>query len=303
MPDLVSASRLFRHDVHSAVASLAALGIPLDRITLRYEAGGEPGRVLAQLPAPGTPLDGARSIELRVAGTGTLYSLPYVLRDATEPGQMAVDTLAGVLDTALIRARLYVRQAGGHFLLQPGVPITALRWIQDVMRLDASPWSRDEWYRVARFLSALPNIAGRLDAVAVALRFVFGLPVAESSLRYARLPMRESLGTRLGERNGRLGVDAVVGNGLMAPHRLLVRVGPVPFTTYVQQHPRASARQALYRLLLPAFLPGGVEERWVVEPRSEGYRLNSREAPAMLGASAYLAGVPPRSAAPELVRG
>lgn len=303
MPDLVRESRLFRHDVHSAIGSLAALGIPLDRVELRYEAGGEPGRVLSQSPPPETRLDGTRRIELRIAGTGALYSLPYVLRDATEPGEMAVDSLASVLDTALMRARVYVQRAGGHFLLQPGVPVTALRWIQEVMRLDASAWSRDEWYRAARLLSALPSIAGRHDAVSIALRFVFGLPVAESRLRYARLPMRESIGTRLGVRNGRLGIDAVVGNGLVAPHCLTVRIGPVPLATYVQQHPRSAARLALYRLLLPVFLPGGVEERWVVEARSEGYRLNSREAPAMLGASAYLAAGPSRMAARELVSG
>ncbi len=299
MPDLVSASRLFRHDVHSAIGSLAALGVSLDRVDLRYEAGGEPGRVLAQKPAPGTTLHATSRTELRIAGTGTLYSVPYVLRDATEPGQMAVDALAEVLDTSLIRARLFVQSAGGHFLLQPGVPVTALRWIQEVMRLDASAWSQSEWYRMARLLSVLPTIAGRADAVGTALRFVFGLPVSEPVLRYARLPMRDAIATRLGSWNGRLGVDAVVGNGLTVPHQLAIRIGPVPLKTYLAQHKREAARTALYRLLLPTFLPGGVRERWVVEPRGQEYRLGSREAPALLGASSYLSTAPSPMAAPE----
>jgi len=293
MPDFVQHSRLFRHNVHSAVASLSARGIPLDQVVLRYRAGGEAGAVLGQQPAPGAALARARQIVLEIGGTGTFYSLPFALRDSALSDEFAAEELVGVLDTAIARARVFVQQGGGHFLLQPGVPVTARRWISEVMRVSESPWNRSEWYRVARLLSALPTLAGRHDAVAAALRFVHGLPVSETRVITAVLPLAQQLTSRLGTTNGRLGVDAVIGSGVATAHRLRVSIGPVSLRVYLEEFPRLAARLALYRLVLPAFLPGGVEERWVVERRAEGYRLHARDTPAVLGVSAYLSQIGP----------
>jgi len=139
----------------------------------------------------------------------------------------------------------------------------------------------------------LQTLAGRHDAVAAAVPFVHGLPVSDTRVITAVLPHAGQLTSQLGTTNGRLGVDAVIGSGVATANRLHVFIGPVSLRVYREEFPRVAARLALYRLLLPAFLPGGVEERWVVERRAEGYRLHAPDTPAVLGVSAYLAQIGP----------
>lgn len=288
MPDLVGRSRLYRHDVHSALASLSRLGIGLEQIVFRYREGsGHRDSIVGQSPAAGSPLVPGTRVTLDISGTGTLLSLPYALREDSEPGEMAGDALCQILDVPLARSRVFVQQAAGHFRLSPDVTLTALRWIRDIMRVSAEPWDPGEWYRIARLLAKLPTLSGRADAIATALGFVYGLPVSETRLLDARLPLDTLIGARLGVRNGRLGVDSVVGDGLVVAHTLHVTIGPVPLATYREHVALSARRHALYRLLTPVFLPGGVIERWTVERRVSGYRLGARDEPAMLGVSSY----------------
>ncbi|MBK8056895.1 MAG: type VI secretion system baseplate subunit TssG [Gemmatimonadetes bacterium] len=225
---------------------------------------------------------------LDVGGTGTLESLPYSLRQDSSAGEMLVDRVCAVLDGPLIRGRANVRSAGGRYRLSPGDTRVARRWIEEVMQLSASDWPEHLWYRVARFLSSLPIVAGRHDAIAIALGFVYGLEVSRIELRTNRLPIERSLATRLGTHNGRLGIDTVAGDGLLWPHSIAVTIGPVSLETYLEQRGWQAGRASLYALVVPAFVPGGVSERWVVEPRADGYRLGARDQAPLLGVSSYL---------------
>jgi hypothetical protein len=291
MPDLVRPTRLSRHDVLSALASLAVHGIALERVVLRYAAGeADDGLVVGQHPEAGTPLHSADRVVLHVAGTGTELALPYGLRDPEDqPQHIGTRVMGEVLDSSLSRARRFVQQGGGHlFRLAMDRPDTALRWIRDILFLPTASWEADEWYRVARVLVRLPELAGRPEAIRIALGAVYGLPVTDTRLEAAPLRLDPSLGARLAIRNGRLGIDSVVGDAMVLAHRVRVTIGPVSLAVWQRQQARTHARKALYQLLVPVFLPGGVEERWVVEARPEGYRLGDPSAPALLAVSSYL---------------
>jgi hypothetical protein len=289
MPDFVQATRLFQHNVYSAVASLARLGVPLERIVLEYEGGGwDYGTVLRQHPSPGSAISPGARVVLGIAGTGTLESLPFAMREESASGEFAGDRISALIDIPVVRARCFVHEGASFFNLDPATPITALRWIEDVMRSSATHWASAELYRAARLFSALHRIAGKHDAIPSALRFVYGLEPVLTELIPGEVQVESALATRLGSQNGRLGIDAVVGNALIAPHALRVSIGPVSLSTYLEQIQFARSRAAVYRMLIPAYLPSGVQERWVVEQSAHGYRLASRERPALLGISSYL---------------
>jgi hypothetical protein len=296
MPELVRGTRLTRHDALSAIATLAAAGVSLDEIVLRYAPGAAAsGEVVEQEPAAGALLDTPARIVLTIAGAGTELALPYALRDHTDdPRVFGVAQLSQVLDVALARTRTFVQQGGGHFFrLAPERPETATRWLRDLLFVGTASWTPSERYRLARLVARLPELAGRPRGIPTALRAAFDLPVQRTRLRDASLPLSNALRTRLGIRNGRLGIDAVVGDGLVVAHTLDVHIGPVSLQAWRTQYPRAATRQALYRLLVPAYLGGGVREHWVVEPRAEGYRLGDPQDPALLAVSSYLGAAPP----------
>ena len=94
------------------------------------------------------------------------------------------------------------------------------------------------------------------------------------------------------ERNalGRVLGTAVAGDGLLWQSTLEVVIGPVPLDTYLAHVPLAEGRAAIFRLVTPAYLTGGVVERWIVRPRAEGFRLGDRSAPPLLGVSSYVHG-------------
>jgi hypothetical protein len=291
MPELVRGSRLTRHDVLSAIATLASQGVTLDEIVLRYAPGAATvGDVVEQQPAGGEPLATPGRVVLTIAGAGAEFSIPYALRDhGDDPRQFGVAQLTGVLDVPLARARTFVQQGAGHFFrLAPDRPETATRWLRDLLFVGTASWSPNERYRLARLIARLPELAGRPRGIPTALRAAFDLPVLETRLDDAPLPLARTLRTRLGTRNGRLGIDAVVGDGVVVAHTLHVHIGPVSLDVWRAQYPRTATRQALYRLLVPAYLGGGVRERWVVEPRAEGYRLGDSQHPALLAVSSYL---------------
>ena len=289
MPDLSRGTRLFRHDSWSAIAALATLGISLERIVIEYAGGGwKIDTVVGQSPAAGTELLVNSRVVLKIAGTGTLESLPFPLREESSEGALRGDRICAILDLPLARLRAYVQSGAGHFRLSPTDPLTARRWIEDVMCASSAPWTSDEWYRVARLMSFLHRIAGRHDAVETALRVVYGLDVQDVVVCTDRLPVEASLATRLGERNGRLGIDAVAGDGIICPVSLFVSIGPVPLATYLQHLRMAAGRAAIYRMVLPAYLPGGVRERWVVAPHAGGHRLGDGEHPSLLGVCSYV---------------
>lgn len=309
MPDFCTPRRVFRHDVDTAVATLGRLGVGLDRVRVVSAGPGWPaGTVLGQEPAPGEPLEPRTRVVLTVAGSGGIDHLPYPVRDG-DGTEFRADRLMALLDDPLNKLAQHVRQAGGFLALPPDDPTPARRWIEEIFGLSAAPFPRECWYPLARLLPALHRLAGTEDAVKVAFRQVFGLPVAETRVVAGLVPLDAPERTRLGRAASRLGVDAVAGGGLAEHCVLEVTFGRRDPTTGEdagvelaewRRHDtpeRRAQRDALYRLVVPAHLHPRVRERWRVGDSRSPARLGDPAREALLGVNARLGAPPERRAA------
>ena len=299
MPDLVSPRRGVRHSLDSAIPTLLRLGVEMDRIVLESAGPGwVKGTVVGQRPAAGEPLSPESRVILRVSGAGALDTAPFPMRDSAD-GEFRIDKLFALFDNHFLRLIHHVRAAGGLLDLHPDDPEGANRWIVEIFRLSSSPWPKERWYDVARLLPSLHRIAGRPEGPALALRAVYRIPASPIRLVAGIAPVPDEHRTRLGSLNGRLGVDALVGDGITSFTVAEIDLGPVDLATY-RRHYRPEMRRermALYRLVLPAHLRAGVVERWIVGDRTEAAVLGDRSREAALGVNSYLGAPGVRSAA------
>ncbi|MCC7131480.1 MAG: type VI secretion system baseplate subunit TssG [Gemmatimonadales bacterium] len=290
MPDLCSPRRGVRQTIDAAIPSLLRLGVEMDRISFDSAGPGwVRGTIVGQKPAAGTPLTPESRVVLLVAGVGSIESLPFPMRD-TADGEFRIDELFGLFDNHFLRLSHHLRAAGGMLDLHPDDPEGAARWIVEIFRLSSDPWPRERWYDVARLLPALHRIAGRPDGPALALRAVFRIPASPIRLVSGIAPVPPARRTRLGIMNGRLGVDALIGDGVTAHTAVEIDIGPVDLATWrrLQRPGERAQRQALYRLVLPAHLRSEVREHWLVGDRSEPTVLGDRSREFALGVNSYL---------------
>ncbi len=290
MPDLCRPRRGIRQRVDAAVASLLHLGVDAGRIVVESAGPGWAAGVVArQDPAPGTPITGRTRVVLAVGGAGALDTLPFPLRDAHDD-ELRTDRLLALADNPVLKLGIFIRRAGGFLALRRDDSVAALRWIEEIFGLSAAPWPRALWFSVARLLPTLHRVAGRPEAVPLALALVFDLPVAE--VRIVSAPTQRSTGavTRLGGENARLGVDTVLDGPAPDDPALQVHIGPIPLSAYLEhtKPARRAQRDALYRLVLPTHL-SRVEERWTVGDPRTGSRLGEGHEPPVLGVNCYLA--------------
>lgn len=284
MPDFCRPRRGTRASVDTAVASLLHLGVGADRIVAESAGPGWPAGVIArQEPAPGTALTGKTRVVLAVGGAGALDTLAFPLRDKHDD-ELRVAALLALADNPILKLRIFLRQAGGFLAPRAEDPVSALRWME-LFYLSSDPWPRDLWPAVARVLPSLHRVAGRADAVPLALAVVFGLPA--TGVRAVESLLESAGSTRLGGEQARLGVDAVLGGGAMLGMSAEVLIGPVTLETYLEHEPRRAQRDALYRLVLPAHL-ARVAERWAVGDTHAPSRLGEGDEPAVLGINSRL---------------
>lgn len=299
MPDLVSPRRGVRHTLDSAIPTLLRLGVEMDRIVLQSAGPGwVKGTVITQKPAPGTALAPETRVTLEVAGAGALDTAPFPMRDSAE-GEFRIDKLFALFDNHFLRLLHHIRAAGGLLDLHPDDPEGANRWIVEIFRLSSAPWPKERWYDLARLLPSLHRVAGRPDGAALALQAVYRIPASAVRLVAGIAPVPSGRRTRLGSQNGRLGVDALIGDGVTSFTVAEITLGPVDLATY-RRHQRTDLRrerQALYRLVLPAHLRREVRERWIVGDRNEPAVLGDNRREAALGVNSYLGAPGTRSAA------
>jgi len=290
MPDFCTPMRGVRQDVDSALATLRHLEIPLDRVRIERIGGGwKKGTVVRQQPAPGQVIRATTRVVLYVSAPAAVDALPYAMRHEEE-GQFGVVELMPVLDSPTAKLEAYVREAGGFLELRPEDPRTAWRWIREIFAVFPATWPPDRLHALARLLPALHRIAGTVEGVRVALRTVFELPVIDVVITKRLLTMRPALQTRLGIANGRLGVDAVIGDGITALAHARIFIGPVTLDQYLQYNTAEMRgfRDMLYDLVLPSALLRPAEERWNVEPPARGCVIGGPSGAVRLGINSRL---------------
>ena len=215
MPDLAGLRRTARHRVDSAVLTLLRLGVDLGRIVLEAAGPGDSeGAVVAQDPAPGTPLTPVSRIALRVGGSGGLDLMPFPLRDASDT-EFRVDRLFAIFDNPALKLGFFLRQGGAYLALHPDEPLTARRWLEDLFSISVTPWPEARWHPLARLVPRLHALGGTAAAVRVAMAAMFDLPVADVRVSRSVVPVSAPAELRLGARNGRLGFDAILGGGIV----------------------------------------------------------------------------------------
>src|SRR4051812_8244917 len=129
MPDLATPRRGVRHTIDTALQTLERMGVDIDRVVIRRAgAGWVPGAVVAQTPAPDTEVGEQTRVVLVVAGTGSLESYPFPLREDSDT-DMRADELFALFDNPLAKLGHAVRMGGAFLELRPDDPSTALKWI------------------------------------------------------------------------------------------------------------------------------------------------------------------------------
>ncbi len=301
MPDLVRARRLARQTIDSALTTLYALGVDDSHVVIESVGRGwEPGTIVEQTPAPGTPLTPRTRVVLKVAGASAIDSLPFAMRDEDEY-EFRSDRLFALFDSPLAKLAYRVRRGGDYFVASPDDMVRTRRWIEEIFQLDAERWSEERWFAIARLLPALHRIAGRELALRVAFRLVFSLPVESVTMHAGMVKLSRGGATALGVSNARLGVDTIAGSGLRDEASVEVRYGPIDLASYRTHTGREARRErdALYRLVLPMHLARSVRERWRVGDAAQPARVGSTQAnedAAVLGVNSYL-GAPQRRSA------
>ena len=285
MPDFCQPRRGVRQTVQAALRSLRAMGIDEDQIQIHRVGGGWAAKaVVEQKPPPGTRITPKTPILLKVSAPAAIDALPFAMRESID-GAMGTDRLMPILDAPIARLEGFVNDAGGFLDLQPEVVSTGWRWIRDIFQLEPGDLPPELVYGLARFLPAVQRVAGTEQGLALGLRSLFQLPFDRLQLKPALVPLPADRQTRLGVFNGRLGIDAVIGDGVTVYARAIVVIGPVSLAVYLanQSEDQRRYREYLYRLVMPSVVLRPVEESWYVLPPERGLVLGMADAPVRLG--------------------
>lgn len=298
----------------AAVASLARLGIPGDRIDVvpvgpleRYR-----GEIVGQVPDPGAALDSATHVTLYVSRLGLAERLPGDLlepvptaKDATqqalEPGQ-AEDywhrqvlaygpgrRLVTVMDRSLQRLHRDLDQVGWS-LAALSQDDTYAGHVLGLVHLDSLPLSREERVFLATELQRLPDRVGTRSGVASILSAFLGVPVTVHERPGPLLSIPDDERRPLGTSGCRLGGELALGPTFRDSRpSLLVELGPLPLAEFVamQQDERWRAKaDALLAMAAPA--SSQAEWRLVLREDDRGSRLGDRQR-GRLGSTTWLA--------------
>jgi Type VI secretion, TssG len=214
MPDLVQPRHGFQHTIDSALLTLLRVDIGTDRITIRKAGRGwARSRVIAQLPAAGTPLTQEMVVELTVEGDSMFYHLPVGMHETSNDGEIGTREMVSLFDDAVEKASVYIRLGGLFFDVRPSNPSGCARWIK-LFGIEPEDWPKERWYRLAILLPCLRYLTGREPGLRLSMRMLLDLEIASIAWRPRRTLMDASDRSQLGARASRLGVDMIVGDGI-----------------------------------------------------------------------------------------
>src|SRR5215472_6835299 len=288
MPDFSRNFYGFRHTIDSALETLASLGVPAERISLRMAGAGMPsGWVTNQSPPAGTLLLEDMVVTLSVAGLGFFQNLPVGMQDSGGELEPGTREALEPLDDPLAKAHHWVHEGARLFDISPANLAACARWIE-VFGLNPGLWPDEQLYPLALLLPSLQALAGTERGMRLALELLLLLPL-QGIKRYPayRLMAKHEL-SLLGSSFNRLGIDSVVGNCVEDASGSELVLGPVSLDTYYRfQEP--SGRHLLNQVLcLVTHCYSGYSIHWVVADPDRGPRLGIKEENAVLGINTHL---------------
>ncbi|MGI4758518.1 MAG: type VI secretion system baseplate subunit TssG [Janthinobacterium lividum] len=290
MPAFAVGKQAHHHSIHSALATLEALGIGAHRIAIQRTGrdAAQPGTVLGQSPAPGEALLPDTRIELRIAGLGFSHALPVGMWDSGGETHMGTREILLGFDDPLEKLKHWFHEGAPLFRLTPDDTAACRRWL-NLFGVQAERWPRHLWYRLATLIAGMAQYSCSQDGCAFVLGSLLALPVGGFGYTpsFARLPDEALSG--LGARASRLGVDLILGDAVEQPATLEIEIGPVTLDRY--EHFTETAEGArLLRQTLEMVMPVATQYRvrWSVLDRNHAPRLGVREGNSRLGINTHM---------------
>ena len=288
MPCLESGFFGFHHTVDSALQSLAALGVPAERVCLRMDGRGYPSRwVVAQDPPPGTELTPGVRITLTIAGLGYFHNLPVGMWDTGREGAAGTKEIVGTLDDPLQKAAHWLRQGARLFDLQPDNFAACSRWIS-LFGLTPDDWPQETWYNLSLLLPSVQRLAATEHGIRLMFQLLLHLPIHEIRYFPSSRSLPEADCSFLGAKFNRLGTDYVLGNEMEDLSGIMLRVGPISLPDYYAcQH--SETKQLISSVLdLCMSFHRRCWVSWLVADPGKSPRLGIEEENARLGINSHL---------------
>ncbi len=308
MPAFAAGKQAHHHSIHSALATLSALGIGAHRIEIERTGrdAAEPDTVVGQTPSPGEPLLPDMRVHLRIAGLGFTHALPVGMWDSGGETHIGTREILQGFDDPLEKLKHWFHEGAPLFHIAPDDPAACARWLL-LFGVEPERWPKTLWYRLASLIAGMAQYACDREGCAFVLKTLLDLPVQQLRYKpcYTHLPQSALSG--LGQRSSRLGVDLIMGDSVEEPALLEIEIGPVPLPCY-ERFAETPEGTALLRQTLELVLPVATrhEVRWSVLDPSRPPQLGVREGNSRLGINTHmgraLAGVLPDSPLPEAIR-
>ena len=290
MPAFALGRQSHQHTLHSALATLEALGISTHRIAVERTGrdAAAPGTVVGQQPAPGEPLLPDTRITLRIAGLGFTHALPVGMWDSGGESHVGTKEILQGFDDPLEKLKHWFHEGAPLFRLSPDDHAASARWLM-LFGVVPERWPRALWYRLATLMAGMAQYSCSAEGCAFVLHTLLGLPVSSSQYQpgFASLP-DHSL-SRLGARTSRLGVDLVMGDTVEEPATLLLEIGPVSLGNYEYFAEADEGRELLRQtmeMVMPASSPYQVQ--WSVLDKNHAPRLGVPEGNSRLGINTHM---------------
>ena len=290
MPAFAGGTHAHIHTLHSALDSLAALGIAAHRIVLRRKgrSGAEAGTITAQEPAAGEPLTPGTLVELSIAGLGFTHALPVGMWDSGGEAAAGTREILEPFDDPLEKLKHWFHEGAPLFRISPEDPQACARWLA-LFGVEASVWPRSMWFRLASLIARMAQLSCSRNGCALVLEALLGLPVKLLTTVPNETTLPAAALSSLGSRSSRLGVDLLMGDRADDIGKLRIELGPVPLATYERFAESREGAQLLERtmgLLMPCSQP--YEIAWSVQDPTRAPRLGMAEHNARLGINTHM---------------
>ncbi len=292
MPAFAGGTHAYVHNINSALESLAALGIAANRVMLRRRgrSGEEPGTVLSQKPAAGTPLSPDRFVELDIAGLGFTHALPVGMWDSGGEAAAGTREILEPFDDPLEKLKHWFHEGAPLFRISPEDPQACVRWLA-LFGVRAAAWPQPMWFRLASLISRMAQLSCSQGGCAFVLETLLGLPVKSFTYVANEAKLSKSTLSGLGSQASLLGVDLLMGDRVEDLAKLHLELGPVTLATYerfVESKEGAALLRQTLELVMPCTQP--YEIGWAVGDWTQPPQLGLAAQNARLGINTHMGG-------------